>query len=156
MKINRAEARKTGIQLIKYGVIGVMNTTITLVSFWLLNTMVGWPFVPSNVIASVLGLINSFCWNRSWVFSKGDNWRRDAALFGSGWLTCYTLQMLVSWFLLEGLDWKHMEMIPWLPMKKTGQNIVMIVGMVVFTLSNYAYNRFITFREKKDSDVNAG
>ena len=95
----------------------------------------------------MLGLINSFCWNRSWVFGKGDNWKRDAVLFGTGWLTCYTLQLLVSWFLLEGLDMKHMEMIPWLPMKKTGQNIVMVLGMITFTLSNYAFNRFITFKK---------
>ena len=147
MTLDKSEARKTGVQLIKYGVIGVMNTSITLVSFWLLNTVVGWPFVPSNVIASVLGLINSFLWNRSWVFDKGDNWKRDAVLFGSGWLACYTLQLLVSWFLLDGLDMKHMEMISWLPMKKTGQNIVMVLGMMTFTLSNYAFNRFITFKK---------
>ena len=31
-------------------------------------------------------------------------------------------------------------------MQKAGQNIVMILAMVVYTLANYAYNRFVTFR----------
>jgi hypothetical protein len=33
-------------------------------------------------------------------------------------------------------------------MKKPGQNIVMCLSMVVYTLANYAYNRCITFKEK--------
>ena len=41
MKIDKAEARETGIQLLKYGVIGVLNTLITLVVFYLLNTKMG-------------------------------------------------------------------------------------------------------------------
>jgi putative flippase GtrA len=35
-------------------------------------------------------------------------------------------------------------------MLKAGQNIVMILAMVVYTLANYAYNRFVTFRVDKD------
>ena len=78
MKIDKAEARKTGIQLLKYGVIGVMNTLITLVSFYLLNTRLGVPYGPSNIIGYVLGVINSFLWNRNWVFKTGVNVRREA------------------------------------------------------------------------------
>ena len=38
MKIDKGEFRKTAVQLLKYGVIGVMNTVITLVTFYVLNT----------------------------------------------------------------------------------------------------------------------
>ena len=38
MEFNKAEIVKTIIQLMKYGVIGVMNTGITLITFYLLNT----------------------------------------------------------------------------------------------------------------------
>ena len=31
-------------------------------------------------------------------------------------------------------------------MQKAGQNIVMIVAMVAYTLANYIYNRTVTFR----------
>ena len=31
-------------------------------------------------------------------------------------------------------------------MEKAGQNIVMVVAMVAYTLANYVYNRFVTFR----------
>lgn len=148
MKIDKAEARKTGIQLLKYGVIGVMNTLITLVSFYLLNTRLGVPYGPSNIIGYVLGVINSFLWNRNWVFKTGVNVRREALLFGCGFLLCWMLQGVVSWVLLEGVGMKSLpnDAIPFFPMEKAGQNIVMVISMVVYTVANYAYNRFVTFK----------
>ena len=35
------EAKKTFVQLLKYGVIGVSNTLITLVVFYVINTLMG-------------------------------------------------------------------------------------------------------------------
>ena len=148
MKIDKAEARETGIQLLKYGVIGVLNTLITLVTFYLLNTRRGLSYGISNVAGYILGVINSFLWNRNWVFKSNDNFRRELLLFVCGFLICLALQLCVSWILLEGLGWKNLpdDIIPFFPMQKAGQNIVMILAMVVYTLANYAYNRFVTFR----------
>ena len=53
MKIDKAEARQTGIQLLKYAVIGASNTLITLVAFYLLNTKLGLPYGISNVIGYI-------------------------------------------------------------------------------------------------------
>lgn len=145
MGISRVEAHKTGIQLLKYGVIGVLNTLITLVTFYVMNTRWGISYGLSNVVGYLLGVINSFVWNRNWVFHTRRNVKREALLFGCGFLLCLGLQLIVSWILLEGLGWKNMPMLSWLPMKKPGQNIVMLIAMVVYTLSNYAYNRFVTF-----------
>lgn len=149
MKINKTEAKKTTIQLLKYGVIGVSNTLITLVAFYLLNTLAGWPYGLANVIGYTLGVINSFVWNRTWVFKTKNNIKREAVLFGMGFALCLLLQLGVSWLLLEGMGWKNMEEISWLPMKNTGQNVVMVLAMVVYTLANYVYNRVITFKEKQ-------
>ena len=141
--------KTTTIQLMKYGVIGGMNTLITLVVFYLLNTHAGWPYGVANIIAYIAGVINSFLWNRSWVFKAGGNIAREALLFAGGFVLCWLLQGAVSWLLLEGLGWKDMEMISWLPMKKPGQNIVMCLAMVVYTISNYVYNRTVTFKQVK-------
>ncbi len=148
MKIDKAQAKQTGIQLLKYGVIGALNTLITIVAFYLLNTVLGLSYGISNVTGYVLGVINSFVWNRNWVFKTKNDVKRELLLFVCGFLICLALQLCVSWILLEGLDWKHLpdDIIPFFPMKKAGQNIVMIVAMVAYTLANYIYNRFVTFR----------
>ena len=148
MKIDISEARETGIQLLKYGVIGVLNTLITLVTFYLLNTRLGLSYGISNVTGYILGVINSFLWNRGWVFKTGGDFKREALLFGCGFVLCWMLQGIISWVLLEGVGMKHLpnDAIPFFPMEKAGQNIVMVIAMVAYTIANYAYNRFVTFK----------
>jgi len=152
MKIDKAEARQTFIQLLKYGVIGVFNTLITLVTFYLLNTKLGLSYGISNVTGYILGVINSFLWNRNWVFKTNNDFRREFVLFVCGFLMCLALQLCVSWILLEGLRWKNLpdDIIPFFPMAKAGQNIVMVVAMVSYTIANYIYNRTVTFRVDSD------
>lgn len=150
--ITKSEAKKTIVQLFKYGVIGVMNTLITAVSFYLLNTWLKVPYGPANIIGYVLGVINSFIWNRNWVFKTKKNFKREALLFGCGFIVCWILQGGVSLLLLEGFGWKNLpvDTIPFLPMEKAGQNIVMVISMVVYTIANYVYNRTVTFRQKEE------
>ena len=151
--ITRSETKKTLIQLIKYGVIGAMNTLITAVSFYLLNTWLSVPYGPANIIGYVLGVINSFIWNRNWVFNNKKNLKRQVLLFGCGFFVCWILQGAVSWLLLEGFGWKDLSVdtIPFLPMEKAGQNIVMGISMVVYTVANYVYNRTVTFKQNEEN-----
>lgn len=145
MKLDKAETQKTFIQLLKYGIIGVSNTLITLATFYILNTLLSVPYTPANVVGYVLGVANSFIWNRTWVFKAKDNVEREALLFVIGFGLCWLLQMVVSVIMLEAMDMKNFEL-SWLP--KAGQNITMVVAMVFYTIANYIYNRFVTFKEK--------
>lgn len=146
MKVDKAESKKTAIQLLKYGVIGASNTMITAISFYVLNSLLNVAYVPANAAGYVLGVINSFIWNRNWVFKTKQNLKREALLFVVGFFICYGLQMAVSAVLLEGFDMKHYTL-DWIP--KAGQNIVMLISMVVYTISNYIYNRTVTFKVKE-------
>ena len=87
------EAKKTFVQLLKYGVIGVSNTLITLVVFYVINTLMGLDYAVANTLGYILGLINSFVWNRTWVFRTGGNVWREAGLFALGFIICFALQM---------------------------------------------------------------
>ena len=54
--------------------------------------------------------------------------------------------------LLEGFGWKNLpvDVIPFLPMENAGQNIVMVISMVVYTIANYVYNRTVTFKQNEE------
>lgn len=144
--MDKEQTKTTTIQLLKYGVIGASNTVITLAVFYVFNTLIGIPYGAANVIGYVLGVINSFVWNKNWVFNKKkSNWKREALLFGCGFLLCFGLQLLVGWYLLTFTPLNDLEL-DWLPMKKTGENVVMCLSMIVYTLANYTYNRFVTFK----------
>lgn len=140
------EAKKTVIQLLKYGIIGVSNTLITLIVFYLINTIAGYSENLANVAGYILGVLNSFIWNRNWVFKTANNWKKEALLFGIGFLICFGLQFAVFNYLLRCTPIGEIEL-AWLPMKNSGENISMCISMVVYTLANYCYNRFITFKQ---------
>lgn len=144
--MERKQLRTTTIQLVKYGIIGVSNTVITLLVFYVMNTLLGLAYGLANTVGYILGLINSFVWNRNWVFKTKSNLKKEAMLFAIGFFICFGLQMFVSWYLLEVAGLKDIEL-EFLPMKKPGQNIVMVLSMVVYTLCNYVYNRFVTFKQ---------
>lgn len=146
-------AKQTTIQLLKYGVIGISNTLITLAVFYIVNTLCGLPYSVANVAGYVLGLINSFIWNRNWVFKTKRNLLREAALFAVGFFICFGLQFATSLYLLNFTVFAQEIRVEWLPpMKNLSNNIVMCLSMVVYTLSNYCYNRFVTFRQKHPND----
>ena len=52
MKIDRQELITTAVQLLKYGVIGVSNTIITLVAFYLMNTRIGLSYARQHYLLS--------------------------------------------------------------------------------------------------------
>lgn len=139
------EAKKTTIQLIKYGIIGVSNTLLTLITFYLLNTVAGCSVNFANASGYVIGVANSFIWNKNWVFKTKRNVKKEALLFVVGFLICFGLQFAMFNYMLNHTSIKDIEL-SWLPMKNPGENIAMCIGMVFYTLANYCYNRFVTFK----------
>ena len=62
------QVKKTSIQLVKYMLIGASNTLITFIVFVVLNSFLGVNFYVSNIIGYIAGVVNSFVWNKTWVF----------------------------------------------------------------------------------------
>lgn len=59
----------TIVQFIKFGIVGVSNTLITLVTYYILIYM-GVDYIMANAIGFVLGTINAYYWNNKYVFRK--------------------------------------------------------------------------------------
>lgn len=59
------------VRFLKFGIVGVMNTLITFASYSLL-VYLGVNYMVSNVIGYALGILNSYFWNKGWVFKKKD------------------------------------------------------------------------------------
>ncbi|MDM5314930.1 GtrA family protein [Fictibacillus sp. b24] len=52
---------------LKFGTVGVLNTGITIISYMFL-VYLGVNYLLANIMAYGLGVLNSYYWNRSWVF----------------------------------------------------------------------------------------
>lgn len=58
-------------QFLKFGIVGVSNTLISLGIYYLL-IFVGVHYIVANIIAFVVSVCNAYFWNSRYVFSKKD------------------------------------------------------------------------------------
>ena len=59
------------IRFIKFGMVGVINTLVNWIIFFILNAF-GMYYILANIIAYILGTVNSYLWNTLWVFKYKD------------------------------------------------------------------------------------
>jgi putative flippase GtrA len=86
------------IHFIKYNIIGVLNTLITLAVVWVLHQMLDWNLELSNLLGFVAGGINSYLCNRIWNFKSRNLKRTEIVRFVLVFLFSYAVNLLV----LEG------------------------------------------------------
>ncbi|MCM1518831.1 MAG: GtrA family protein [Pseudoflavonifractor sp.] len=137
--------KATAVQFVKYALVGVLNTLVTLSVIFVCKSVIGINPLVSNAIGYVLGVINSFLWNKTWVFRSHDSYLREAAIFLVGFLICYGLQFLTVWVLsykspLNDFEWNIIGFV------LSGYGLATLVGNLVYTIANYIYNKLVTFR----------
>lgn len=126
--------KKTLWQLIRFGIVGVINTLITLAVIYLLQEVLDVKYTKANLAGYVAGVINSFFWSKLWVFKKlNSNFIREAVLFLISFGVCYGIQFVSLLVLVELLHIPDL----W----------AQLLGMVVYTLCNFIMNRCITFKK---------
>ena len=119
------------IRFLKYASVGVGNTLITFLTFTLLRAFDVNEDL-SNALGYIAGMINSFCWNRQWVFQskEGNRWKQASwFLIGAG--ICWVFQWMVFRFLLS---------------QEIHESLSYLIGMVVYTILNYLFNKLVTFK----------
>ena len=88
--------RKALMQFVRYAAVGVINTTLTLFVIYVCKGLLGMNPWVSNAIGYVAGFVNSFLWNKLWVFNSHNAVVREAAKFVGGFFLCYGLQLFVT------------------------------------------------------------
>lgn len=118
------------VQLCKYGIVGVVNTLLTLGTFVALRA-IGVGLDLSNLLSFVAGMVCSFLLNKFWTFNAGKGrWGREALLFFCGAGICWLVQ------------WGAFRLILiYMP-----EIVAQLGGMVVYTLANFFFNKLITFK----------
>jgi putative flippase GtrA len=132
------------IQFLKYAIVGVMNTLLTLVVIFVCKSVFGINAYVSNAIGYLVGVINSFVWNRNWVFKSNGRFSRQAVHFIVGFFICYAIQFAVVWGLNQ-FTLKDIE-VNIVVMTLSGYGIATLIGNVCYTLCNFVYNRLVTFK----------
>src|SRR5271155_5453551 len=65
----KPEHRQVATQFVKFALVGVSNTVLTLVVYTILLKGFGVWYLAASAIGFTVGAINGFLWNRRWTFS---------------------------------------------------------------------------------------
>ena len=149
--------KKFAVQVLKYVIVGVMNTLITVLIIFIMMRYVfaikgdagasTIAVTTSNVVGYILGLVNSFLWNRSWTFKSQKNWTTDLWRFTLAFLVCFIPQLLLVNLLNTGV---HINSLQFSLLEKeyviSFAYICQLIGIVFYTVLNFLLNKFYTFK----------
>jgi putative flippase GtrA len=148
------QKKKWLVEAFKYGIVGIFNTLLTAVVIWLIMHLVfqlrgnesatATQISIANIIGYVVGLLNSFVWNRKWTFKSTRRWKKDFLRFIGAFLICYIPQLLLVMAL------NHWASFPTLQYGKfilTSGDLCQYIGIVFYTVLNFICNKFYTFKQ---------
>ncbi len=67
--------KEQGLQFIKFGLVGVLNTLVDFLVYQLL-VYLGLHYAPAQCISYTCGLLNSYFFNSRWTFGKGKRYTK--------------------------------------------------------------------------------
>jgi putative flippase GtrA len=62
----------TGLQFVKFGIVGVLNTVIGLGIYYIFIYISVTLYIAGNTVGFIAGVLNSYYWNNRYVFNKSD------------------------------------------------------------------------------------
>ena len=143
----------TLVQLLRFSLVGSINTFIDLLVFnmlvWMFPTNDTSTLILFNSLAYIIGAVNSFLWNKLWTFKHssevtGPQLLRFAVVTGLGVLCndvfLWLITMLLNSFSATGFIWTNVAKISAI----AGSVAVSYVGM-----------RFSVFNKKDENDMDA-
>ena len=83
------------LHFLKYNIIGVLNTLITLAVVWVLHQLLDWNVELSNFLGFVAGGCNSYLCNRIWNFKSHNKKSAEIVRFIIVFLVSYGVNLLV-------------------------------------------------------------
>jgi len=131
-------------QVVRFGMVGLLNTLVDYGLFNLLVGVFGVPPLAANPISVAAGILNSFLWNKHWTFSAGGSarWQREAIAFVLVSLIGLGLNTGGLWVLNQ--LWGSNELLA-LNAQKLGASIVSMTW-------NFVGYRYLAFRTHRRAD----
>lgn len=123
-------------EAVKYGLIGVTNTLLTLAVIFALIYWLDVPALPANAVGYALGFCCSYLLNRIWTFRSKAPLGRSMGRYAIAALIAYCLNAEVVHM---GIAWMGVS-----------EYWIQPVGAVVYTISLFLFSRMWVFRRNGD------
>lgn len=126
------KSKESILQFIKFGIVGVSNTLLTAATIWILMKIFHTSDYISNIVGYIIGLINSFIWNRKWTFANNSTIKETIFKFLATFAVSYLIQLGNLYLLLH-----FTQIDPY---------ICQLLSIVTYTFVNFLLNKYYTFK----------
>lgn len=127
--------------IIKFLLVGVVNTLVGTAVMFLLYNLAGCPYWPSVCANYLCGGVVSYFLNKYFTFQ---NKERSWAQVGR-----FVVTVAVCMFIAYGLAKPAVRWALSSAGEKLQENVAMLVGMVLYTVLNYFGQRFFAFQKRE-------
>ena len=149
---HKEEAKRTMQQMVKFAIVGVLNTLVDFAVFQSLNLTLGWVYA-AQVAGYTFGVINSYLWNSNWTFrEQRTRSLREMALFLLVNLASLGVSLGMIWLLRDVVgitnEWVALWMPQWLAGFIKGDTVCKLIATVFAIAVNYLGNRLFVFKKQ--------
>lgn len=125
---------KSVIQFIKFGIVGVSNTAISLVVYYLLLWQ-GATYLLANTASWIISVFNAFYWNNRYVFRNDTPW----------------LRALVKTYISYGASFivGSVLLIIFVELCNISDKIAPLLTLILSVPMNFILNKYWTFKETR-------
>lgn len=120
-------------QFIRYCVVGLINTLVTLGVIFVCMKLFKISYVYSNAIGYIAGVINSYVLNKLWTFNSSNSVAKEFVRFVAVFIICYGIQLVVLLLMTELLDLQV--------------ELSQVIAIFVYTLINFLANKYFVYTE---------
>jgi putative flippase GtrA len=129
------------VKFLKFVIVGIINTIFGSTIMFLLYNLAHFGYWGSSAVSYILGSILSFFLNKSFTFRNKESTVRTALRFSVNIAFCYLAAYGISKPLLTWVLYNTFLS------ESIIEQFSMLFGMVLFTMLNYAGQRFFAFKE---------
>lgn len=123
---------------IKYVLIAASAGLIQIISFTLMNELIGWDYWISYLIALVLSVLWNFTFNRKYTFKSASNVPRAMLLVFAYYCVFTPLSTMLEHYLTRKLGWN--------------EYLVTFINMALNLLTEFPFQRFVVFGKTIDTN----
>ena len=137
---NRREQKALVIQFVKFGLVGVSNTLVSWICYYIILWMDDNLYMLGSLVGTIVSIANAFIWNDRFVFKGQENdWKNRLKRLGKTYVS-YGGTSLLSMLLL------------WIEVQLFGVSKVIapVVNLLITIPLNFLINKFWTFRKGEE------
>lgn len=124
---------KTVKQFIKFGFIGIINTVISLGTYYICVPL-GMDKYWASSLGFVISVINAYIWNAKWVFKGNqEGFKKTIVKFFATYISTYLLSLLLLYLFVD--------------LGGMNQYLAPIVNTIITMFINFFISKFWTFKK---------